>query len=107
MSASVTTSSGSLTDAKYGLVLSPTTSATGIYNDGYFVTATFYQPKYGSSYTDTARYGKDNYVGVYCARGSGSSTYFSAPATPTVKLTGAISLAVGLFAIGSAVAITI
>lgn len=68
-SASVTTSSGSLTSAKYNLVLAPSTATARVFNDGYYATATWYQPKYASSYTDIARYGKDNYVGVYCVQG--------------------------------------
>ncbi len=39
--------------------------------------------------------------------GAGSTSYFQAPATASVKLNGAVSLAVGLLAVGSAVAITI
>lgn len=107
MSASVTTSSGALTDAKYGIVFSPAAATARIYNDGFFATATWYQPKLASSYTDIARFGKDAYTGAYCASGSGSTTYFSAPATASVKLTGALSLAAGLLALGSAVAVTI
>lgn len=103
----MTTSTGLLSDAKFGIVYSPTAATEGIYNDGYYATATFYMPKQSSSYTDFARFGKDNYAGIYCLSGSGSTSYFEAPATATLKLTGAMSLAAGLFAIGSAVAITI
>lgn len=107
MSASVTTSTGALTLTKYGITFSPTGAAARTYNNGYFVTATWYQPKLASSYSDIARFGKDAYVGAYCAQGSGSTTYFSAPATASVKLTGALSLAASLLALGSAVAVTI
>jgi len=67
MSASATTATGSLTDAKYLLTLDPSAATARIYNDGYFATATWYQPKFASSYTDIARFGKDNYAGIYCA----------------------------------------
>lgn len=107
-SASVTTASGALSDGKYGIVKTPAAAVARTYTDGYFSTATFYMPKKASSYsTGFARFGKDNYAGIYCVSGSGSSSYFAAPATSTIKLTGAVSLAAGLFAIGSAVAITI
>lgn len=107
MSASVTTSSGSISGGKYDLKLDPSAAIARIYTDGYYATAKWYQPKYSSSYTGIARYGKDDYVGVYCAQGVGSTTYFSAPATASLKLTGAVSLVAGIFALGSAAAITI
>lgn len=65
-SASVTTSTGLLSDAKYGIVYSPTATTARLYTDGHFTTATFYMPKKASSYTDFARFGKDNYAGIYC-----------------------------------------
>lgn len=106
-SASVTPSSGVLSGGKYGLALDPNAAKERIYIDGYYATATWYQPKYSSSYTGIARYGKDDYVGVYCVSGAGSTSYFQAPATASVKLNGAVSLAAGLFAVASAIAITI
>jgi hypothetical protein len=69
-------SSGALSGGKYSLVMAPSAATARIYTDGYFATATWYQPKYASSYTGIARYGKDDYVGIFCAQGSGSTTYF-------------------------------
>jgi len=68
---------------------------------GYYSSVSWYQPKYASSYSLVARYGKDDYVGAYCMQGSGSNSYFSAPAA-SVKLTGAVYMAVSAITIGAA-----
>lgn len=99
MSAAVAPSSTALADAKYGISTSPAATAY-IYTEGYYASAAWYQPKYASSYTLVARYGKNDYVGAYCMQGSGATSYFSAPAGG-VQLTGAIALSTGI-ALGSA-----
>jgi len=79
MSAAVTPTTNNLSDAKYGRSTTP--SATPyIWTDGFFASASWYQPKYASSYTSIARYGKQNYVGAYCMEGSGTTSYFQAQA---------------------------
>jgi hypothetical protein len=65
-----------------------------MFTEGYYASVTWYQPKYASSYSGIARYGKDDYIGAYCIQGHSSTTYFSAPAA-SAKLTGAMYLAVG------------
>lgn len=102
----MTTSTGALSGGKYSLTLAPSAATARIYNDGYFASAKWYQPKYASSYTGIARYGSNDYVGIYCVQGQGSTSYFSAPATASIKLTGAVSLVASLLALGSAAALT-
>lgn len=90
-----------LTDAKYGIVNTPS-SATYTYTGGYYASSAWYQPKYASSYADIARFGKDRYTGAYCMQGAGASSYFSAPAAG-VQLQSAVKLAAGAIALGSAI----
>ena len=74
--ASLTPSSGELSGTKYGISKSPSAAAAGMFTQGYYASAEWYQPKYASTYTGIARYGKDDYAGAYCMQGSGSTTYF-------------------------------
>lgn len=90
-----------LTDAKYGIVNTPAATQY-IYTGGYYASSAWYQPKYASSYADIARFGKDRYTGSYCMQGSGSTSYFSAPAAG-VQLQSAVTLAAGAIALGSAI----
>jgi len=55
-----------LTDAKYGIVKAPSAATDYLFQSGFYASATWYQPKYASSYTTVARYGKDNWVGAFC-----------------------------------------
>lgn len=66
MKASLTPSSSELTGGKYALVYAPSAATARMYTDGYFASVTWYQPKYASSYSLVARYGKNDYVGAYC-----------------------------------------
>jgi len=75
-----------------------------MYTETFYSSVSWYQPKYASSYSLVARYGKDDYVGAYCMQGSGSNSYFSAPAS-SVKLTGAIYMAVSAISIGAALSL--
>jgi hypothetical protein len=98
--ASLTPSSSELTGGKYAIVYNPTGAQSRMYTQGFYSSVTWYQPKYASSYSLVARYGKDDYVGVYCMQGHGSNSYFSAPAA-SVKLTGAIYMAVSAISMGA------
>lgn len=102
LSASVTVSTGALTAGKYGIVRAPSAATANMFTLGYYASAEWYQPKYASSYTGIARYGKDDYVGAYCMQGAGSTSYFSAPAG-SAKLTGAVQLAASVLALGTAI----
>jgi hypothetical protein len=93
-SASLQPSSSALSGGKYDIVYAPSTAVSYMYTEGYYASVTWYQPKYASSYTGVARVGKDDYIGAYCIQGHSSTTWFSAPAG-SVKLTGAMFLAVG------------
>lgn len=75
-SASLTPSSGELSGTKYGIVKVPSASVATMFTQGYYASAEWYQPKYASTYTGIARYGKDDYAGAYCMQGAGSTTYF-------------------------------
>lgn len=101
-SAAVTTSSGELTGGKYGLSKDPSAAVARMYTQGYYASAEWYQPKYASSYSGIARYGKDDFVGAYCMQGVAATSYFSAPAG-SAKLTGAVSLAASVLALGTAI----
>ena len=98
----VTPTSSALTDTKYGIVHAPAAATTNIYTGGFYASSAWYQPKYASSYADVARFGKDRYTGAYCMSGSGTTSYFSAPAA-SVVLTSAARLAAGVLVLGSAV----
>jgi len=89
-----------LTDAKYSRTYDPATATTDIFYAGHYISVWWYQPKYASSYSLVARYGKANYVGAYCVYGTGSTTYFDAPSSGTL-LTGAVTLAVSGVLLGS------
>jgi hypothetical protein len=97
----VTPSGQAISDAKYGIVYAPTAATSYLFTEGYYASATWYQPSYASSYTLVARYGKDNYVGSYCMSGSGNTSYFSAPAAGKL-FTGAATLAASVLAAGAA-----
>lgn len=101
-SASVTTATGTLSGGKYGLTLAPSTATANMFTASYYASAEWYQPKYASSYTGIARYGKDDYVGAYCMQGASGTSYFSAPAG-SAKLTGAVQLAASVLALGTAI----
>lgn len=101
-SAQVTATSGELTGGKYGITKAPSASTANMFTAGYYASAEWYQPKYASSYTGIARYGKDDYVGAYCMQGASGTSYFSAPAG-SAKLTGAVQLAASVLALGTAI----
>jgi len=101
-SASVAPSSTALTDAKYSVTYDPTSATANVYYAGHYISVWWYQPKYASSYTLVARYGKSNYVGAYCMWGTGSTSWFSPPASG-VLLTGAATLAASAVVLGSTV----
>lgn len=101
-SADVTATTGELTGGKYGISKEPSAATARMYTQAYYASAEWYQPKYASSYTGIARYGKDDYVGAYCMQGSGTTSYFSAPAG-SAKLTGAVTLAASVLALGTAI----
>lgn len=105
MSAAVTPTSSQISGGKYELTFTPTAATVGLYTEGFYASAKWYQPKYASSYDGIARYGKDDYVGVYCMQGAAATTYFRAPDTGSVKLAGAVSLAAGILALGSALSL--
>lgn len=104
--ASLQPNSSSLTGGKYSITYTPSAATAFMYTEGYFATVQWYQPKYASSYSGVARYGKDDYVGSYCMQGSGSNSYFGAPAA-SVKLTGAMYLAVGVISLGTVLSLAI
>jgi len=64
--AAVKPSSLALTNAKYAITYSPSSATSYLYTEGYYASATWYQPKAASSYTLVGRYGKNDYVGAYC-----------------------------------------
>lgn len=103
-SAGVAPSGVALTGGKYGLTYAPSAVTQNIYTSGYYASVAWYQPKYGSSYSDIARFGKDDYVGAFCMQGSGSTSHFSAP-NSAIKLTGAYHLAAGMLALGTALSL--
>lgn len=102
--ASLTPSSSELTGGKYSISYTPSAATARMYTQTFFASVTWYQPKYASSYSLVARYGKDDYVGAYCLQGAGSNSYFSAPAA-SVKLTGAIYMAVSAISLGAALSL--
>lgn len=104
--ASVQPSSAALSGGKYDIVAAPSTATARMYTEGYYASVQWYQPKYASSYSGIARYGKADYVGAYCMQGSGSTTYFSAT-DGSVQLTGALYLAVSVISLGSAFSLAI
>jgi len=104
MTASVTPTAVALTGGKYDITYAPSAVTKYIFTSGYYASVAWYQPKYGSSYTDIARFGKDDYVGSFCMQGSGSSSYFSAPSA-ALKLSGAAYLAVGMLSLGTALSL--
>jgi hypothetical protein len=64
--ASFAPSSSALTGGKYDIVYAPSAATAFMYTEGYYASVTWYQPKYASSYSGIARYGKDDYIGAYC-----------------------------------------
>lgn len=100
MSASVTPTGTVLTGDKYGIVYSPTGATSRLFTSTYYASVTWYQPKYASTYSDIARFGKDDYVGAYCMQGAGSTSYFSAPAAG-YKLSGAAYVAASVITLGA------
>jgi len=64
---------------KYAISYDPTSSTKYLMTEGYYATAQWYQPKFASSYSLIARYGKDDWVGSYCMQGNGQTGYFQAP----------------------------
>jgi len=77
-----------------------------MYTEGYYATVQWYQPTFASSYSGVARYGKDDYIGAYCMQGAGSNSYFKAPSA-SVKLTGAMYVAVGVISLGASLSLAI
>jgi len=77
---SLAPSSAALTGGKYDIVYAPSAATAFMYTEGYYASVTWYQPKYASSYSGIARYGKDDYLGAYCMQGAGSNSYFGATA---------------------------
>jgi len=79
MSAMVNPSSLSLTHAKFAITYEPLTEVAYALSEGYYASATWYQPKKASSYADVGRFGKGDWVTAYCISGSVSTSYFEAP----------------------------
>jgi len=104
--ASLQPSSSSLTGGKYDIVYDPAAATAFMYTEGYYATVTWYQPKFASTYSGIARYGKDDYIGTYCMQGAGSNSYFGATGA-SVKLTGAMHLAMGVISLGAALSLAI
>merc|ERR1712195_442586 len=104
--ASLQPSSSALTWGKYDIVYAPSAATAFMYTQNYYASVTWYQPKYASSYSGVARYRKDDYVGSYCMQGAGSNSYFGATAA-SVKLTGALYLAVGVISLGTVLSLAI
>jgi len=77
-----------------------------MFTQGFYASASWYEPKYSSAYSDVARYGKGDYVGAYCMQGNGVNSYFSAPAA-SVQLTGAIYMAVSAISLGAALSLAV
>jgi hypothetical protein len=75
-SASLTPSSGELSGTKYGITKNPSAAVATMFTQGYYASVEWYQPKYASTYTGIARYGKDDFAGAYCMQGAGSTSYF-------------------------------
>lgn len=98
--ASVTPTSMALTDAKYNALYVPAGSEESIYYAGHYAQVSWYQPKFGSSYTLVARYGSGDYVGAYCMMGSAGSSSFI-PYASAVSLSGAAALAASAVVLGS------
>jgi hypothetical protein len=84
-SADVTPTANVLSGDKYGIGITPSAATQKILTDGFYASASWYQPKYASSYksTEIARYGKNDWHGTYCIMGSGSTSYFSAVTATT------------------------
>lgn len=101
-SGSVSPSSLALTDAMYSVTYDPTSAVDDLYFAGHYTSVWWYQPKYASSYTLVARYGKSNYVGAYCMMGSASTSWFMSTGSGTA-LTGSVALAAGAVVLGSAI----
>jgi hypothetical protein len=102
--ASLQPSSAALSGGKYAITYAPSAITANIFTSGFYASVTWYQPKYASSYTDVARYGKDDYIGAYCMQGTGSNSYFSAPAAG-VKLASATYIAVSFLSLGTALSL--
>lgn len=103
---SVTPSGLALSDTKYDLVYEPAAAVAYLLTAGYYASATWYQPKAASEYTALARYGKDDFVGVYCFTGAGSTSHFQVPSA-AIKLTGAVAIAATVLAVGTAISLAI
>jgi hypothetical protein len=91
---SVTPPGSTVSDAKYGLVHSPSVATANVLYDGYYATATWYQPTMATTYAAGRRYGRGDIVGAYCMQGAGSTSYFQQHAEP-VTLTSAMALIAG------------
>lgn len=76
LTGSVIPSGNVLSGTKYGISYTPSATTAKIFSAGYYASVTWYQPKYASTYTDIARYGKNDYYGSYCMTGSGSTSHF-------------------------------
>lgn len=105
-SASLQPSANELSGGKYAITYTPNAATARIYDEGYYASVAWYQPKYASSYTGVARYGKNDYVGAYCMQGHTSTTYFS-PFSGAVKLANAFNLAVSVITASTAIALAI
>jgi len=103
MSAALTPVSTAISDAKYGLVLDPSSTATTaqkkyVLTEGYYATAQWYQPVPTTDYALLRRFGRLDRVAAYCISGSGSTSYFSQPQETRV-LTSGIALVGGASAL--------
>lgn len=78
-SASIIPANLALSEAKYGIVHSPSVATKYLLTTGYYSTLSWYQPKPASSYGLVQRYGKSEIVAGYCMQGSGTTSYFGAP----------------------------
>jgi hypothetical protein len=62
--------------------------------DQFYSTAKWYQPAAATTYTEVARYGKEDWVAAYCMQGTGTTSYFNAPDS-AVQLSGGAALVAG------------
>jgi hypothetical protein len=66
-----------MSDAKYGLTLSPSGAVEYVVSGTYYAYVRWYQPKRAATYELFPRFGASDYVGAYCMQGSDTTTYFS------------------------------
>lgn len=106
MTAMVSPAAQALTTAKYAITYEPATGLAYALSEGYYASATWYQPKRASSYSSLGRFGKGDWVTSYCISGATSTSYFTAPEAAQ-QLTGAAYFAAGSIVFATALAFAI